>query len=193
VAHLFHEHDRANLLNNWLPTLVDTTGLPHQQALRVASMLQLGGVIGVVSMGMLSDRFGFFRVLAAAFVVGGIFVGMVGSVGTSAYVLAGTIAVAGFCNVGAQITNAAMAATLYPTNIRSTGVNWAHGVARVLSMIGPYLGGTLQEQHWPLQDIFVIFAVPLLCASGLILVLNAVVKSAAVPAEPVGVAAVKGS
>jgi MFS transporter, AAHS family, 4-hydroxybenzoate transporter len=177
-----------NLLNNWLPTLVDTTGLPQQQALRVASMLQFGGVIGVISMGMLADRFGFFRVLATAFLVGGVFVGLIGSVGTSAYVLAATIAVAGFCNVGCQITNAAMAATLYPTNIRSTGVNWAHGVARVFSMLGPYMGGVLLALHWPLQDIFFIFAAPLLIASLGIIALSAVVKnSAREAAAPPGV------
>ena len=45
-----------NLLNSWLPTLVDTTGLPHEQALRIASSFQFGGMVGVISMGVLSDR-----------------------------------------------------------------------------------------------------------------------------------------
>ena len=48
-----------NLLNSWLPTLVDTTGLPHDQALRIASSFQFGGMIGVISMGVLADRAGF--------------------------------------------------------------------------------------------------------------------------------------
>jgi len=67
-----------------------------------------------------------------------------------------------------------MAATLYPTDIRSTGVNWAHGVARVCSMIGPILGGELLKLEWPLQDIFLIFAAPLFVASIGILILSAV-------------------
>jgi len=182
-----------NFLNNWLPTLVNTIGVPQEQALRVASMLQFGGVIGVISMGMLADRFGFFRVLATAFVVGSVFVGLIGSVGPSVYLLIAVIGIAGYCNVGCQITNAAMAATLYPTNIRSTGVNWAHGVARVLSTVGPYLGGVLLMQQWPPQDILYIFAAPLLVACGLILALSAVVKSGAAGAEPAGVAVAKGS
>jgi AAHS family 4-hydroxybenzoate transporter-like MFS transporter len=182
-----------NFLNNWLPTLVNTIGLPQEQALRVASTLQFGGVIGVISMGMLADRFGFFRVLATAFVVGSVFVGLIGSVGPSVYLLIAVIAVAGYCNVGCQITDAAMAATLYPTNIRATGVNWAHGVARVFSTIGPYLGGVLLMQQWPPQDILYIFAAPLFVACGLILALSAVVKSAAAGAEPAVVAAAKGS
>jgi MFS transporter, AAHS family, 4-hydroxybenzoate transporter len=166
-----------NLLNNWLPTLVNSTGLPQAVALRVASSLQFGGLVGVISMGMLADRFGFFRVLATGFFVAAAFVGLIGSVGAAAMVLAATIAIAGFCNIGCQITNAAMAATLYPTDIRSTGVNWAHGVARILSTVGPLLGGILLEYEWPLRDIFLLFSVPLFIACGSILVLQSVVHA----------------
>jgi MFS transporter, AAHS family, 4-hydroxybenzoate transporter len=168
-----------NLLNNWLPTLVNTTGLPQDQSLRIASVLQFGGVVGVISMGMLADRFGFFRVLATGFLVAGIAIGLVGSVGTSVYLLVAGIAVAGFCVIGCQITDAAMAATLYPTDIRSTGVNWAHGVARVFSTVGPLLGGILLRLEWPLQDIFLIFAAPLFVASIGILILSAVTGAGA--------------
>ena len=125
-----------NLLNSWLPTLVDTTGLPHEQALRIASSFQFGGMVGVISMGVLADRVGFFRVLPIAFLVGGTCVGLVGSVGTSIYLMVAMIAVAGFCNIGCQLTSAALAASLYPTDIRGTGVNWAHGVARIFSTVG---------------------------------------------------------
>jgi AAHS family 4-hydroxybenzoate transporter-like MFS transporter len=172
-----------NLLNSWLPTLVDTTGLPHDQALRVASSFQFGGMVGVISMGIMADRFGFFRVLPIAFLVGSAAVGMVGSVGTSIYLMVAMIAVAGFCNIGCQLTNAALAASLYPTDIRGTGVNWAHGVARYGSTIGPILGGFLLDQKWPLQDIFLIFAVPLLLASGFVLGLGGVVRQRT-PAVP---------
>ncbi len=173
-----------NLLNSWLPQLVDTTGLPHDQALRIASSFQFGGMLGVISMGIMADRFGFFRVLPTAFLVGGAAVGMVGSVGTSIYLMVAMIAVAGFCNIGCQLTNAALAASLYPTDIRGTGVNWAHGVARYGSTIGPILGGFLLDQKWPLHDIFLIFAVPLLLASVCVLVLGGVVRQRTPAAPP---------
>jgi AAHS family 4-hydroxybenzoate transporter-like MFS transporter len=178
-----------NLLNNWLPTLVNTTGLPQEQSLRIASVLQFGSVVGVISMGMLADRFGFFRVLATGFLVAGVFIGLVGSVGTSVYLLVASIAVAGFCVIGCQITDAAMAATLYPTDIRSTGVNWAHGVARVFSAVGPWMGGILLKLEWPLQDIFLIFAAPLFIASIGILILSAVTGGGASSRSELPVAA----
>jgi AAHS family 4-hydroxybenzoate transporter-like MFS transporter len=165
-----------NLLNSWLPTLVDTTGVPHDQALRIASSFQFGGMVGVISMGVLADRIGFFRVLPIAFLVGGASVGLVGSVGTSIYLMVAMIAVAGFCNIGCQLTTAALAASLYPTDIRGTGVNWAHGVARIFSTLGPLLGGFLLDHEWPLQYIFLIFAGPLLLASACVMILGAIVR-----------------
>jgi AAHS family 4-hydroxybenzoate transporter-like MFS transporter len=179
-----------NLLNSWLPTLVDTTGLPHDQALRVASGFQFGGMIGVISMGVLADRIGFFRVLPIAFLVGGTCVGLVGSVGASIYLMVAMIAIAGFCNIGCQLTNAALAASLYPTDIRGTGVNWAHGIARIFSTGGPLLGGFLLDHDWPLQYIFLIFAVPLFLASACVTLLGSIrrTKTAAVLAEKEGAA-----
>ncbi len=110
-----------NLLNSWLPTLVDTTGLPHEQALRIASSFQFGGMVGVISMGVLADRVGFFRVLPVAFLVGGTCVGLVGSVGTSIYLMVAMIAVAGFCNIGCQLTSAALAASLIRPTFAAPG------------------------------------------------------------------------
>jgi len=183
-----------NTLNSWLPTLVGTAGLPQEQALRVASALQFGGLIGVIGMGVLADRFGFFVVLATAFCVAGVSVGLAGSVGTSVYLLVAVLAVAGISNIGGQINSGAMAATLYPTDIRSTGVSWSYGVGRVFSTVGPLLVGILLQLEWPLQDIFFVFAVPLFAASGCILMLRSIVRAraaaeeAAVPAAEMGTA-----
>src|SRR5258706_15934646 len=68
---LFMNTLALNYLNNWLPTLTTETGLPEAQALRAAASLQFGGMLGVISLGFLADRFGFFKVLAASFTAGG--------------------------------------------------------------------------------------------------------------------------
>ena len=48
-----------------------------------------------------------------------------------------------------QIGMNALAAEVYPTAIRSTGVGWALGVGRIGSIIGPLVGGGLLALGWP--------------------------------------------
>lgn len=153
-----------NFLNNWLPTLVVETGLPAPQALRAATALQFGGIVGIISMGVLADRFGYYKVLATVFTVGGAVIALIGLVGTSLIGLVASIFIAGFAVIGSQMTLAALSATLYPTRIRATGSSWAFGVGRLLSVVGPLLGGVMIAQHWALPTIFYVAAVPLICA-----------------------------
>jgi AAHS family 4-hydroxybenzoate transporter-like MFS transporter len=150
-----------NYLNNWLPTLTTEAGLPGPQALRAAAFLQFGGMLGIITMGFLSDRFGFDRVLATAFVCGGVGISLIGFAGGGFYMMAAAIAVAGFFNIGSQITLAAFAATLYPTEIRSTGVSWAHGFARCGSIISVLYAGQMLALHWPLKTMYLLVSIPM--------------------------------
>lgn len=160
-----------NFLNNWLPTLVTHTGVAQEQAVRAATALQFGGMAGVIVMGFLADRFGFFKVLPFSFVVGGVFIALIGLAGADLAPLVAMIFIAGFCNIGSQMTLAALAATQYPTDIRSTGVSWAHGVARLLSIVSPILGGVLLSLSWPLSTLYGLVALPMFCGGVAVLIL----------------------
>ena len=54
-------------------------------------------------------------------------IGALGSVGPELGLLMLTVFAAGFCVVGAQSGSNALAASLYPTSVRATGVGWALG------------------------------------------------------------------
>ncbi len=149
-----------NYLNNWLPTLAVEAGLPEVEALRATPFLQVGGMFGVISLGLLADRFGFFRVIAGSFFFGAISIAAIGWAGDSFYLLSLTIAAAGYCVIGTQITLAALAATLYPTDLRSTGVSWAHGFARIGSISSVQFAGILLALSWPLQTMYYMVSVP---------------------------------
>jgi AAHS family 4-hydroxybenzoate transporter-like MFS transporter len=176
-----------NYLNNWLPTLTTETGLPASQALRAAASLQFGGMLGVISLGFLADRFGFYKVLGTAFVGGGVFIAIIGMVGGDFYPLAAAIFAAGFCVIGTQITLAALTATLYPTDIRSTGVSWAHGFARIGSIISVMFAGTMLALHWPLQTMYLLVSIPMFFGCVWILILaNVRAKASHGAGEPEG-------
>jgi AAHS family 4-hydroxybenzoate transporter-like MFS transporter len=182
---LFMNTLALNYLNNWLPTLTTEAGLPQSQALRAAAFLQFGGMLGVVTLGFLADRFGFYRVLATSFAGGGVFIALIGLAGAAFGTLSATIFVAGFFNIGTQITLAALAATLYPTDLRSTGVSWAHGIARVGSIISVMFAGTMLALHWPLQTMYLLVSIPMFFGCVWIMLLsNARAKALGASPEP---------
>lgn len=177
-ACLFMNLVALNFLNNWLPTLVISIGVPTSQGLRAATALQFGGICGIATMGVLADRFGYYKVLATVFAIGCVAIALIGIVGPSLYGLIAVIAVSGFAVVGSQMTLGALSATLYPTRIRATGSSWAFGVARLFSIVGPLFGGAMLEARWPLDGIFIAAAVPMFFAALLVLAMSRAIHPA---------------
>ena len=151
-------------LSNWLPTVLNELGASVSLAASIGSLLQIGGIAGVLVLGRLVDRFA-FRVLAITYLAASVAVAAIGASGHSIPLAALTIFCAGFCIVGGQTAANALAATYYPTAMRATGVGWALGVGRVGSIIGPLVGGVFLAWRWSGESLFLIAAVPALVAA----------------------------
>ncbi len=155
----------TNLLNlfflaNWLPTLASAAGRSDADAALLGTALQVGGLAGTILMGPLIDRLGFHRVLVPIFVAGAIAVASIGQPGVSAAALYALVMVGGFSIVGGQPAVNALAATLYPTSLRATGIGWSLGIGRIGSIVGPVLAGHLIGLHWQNDRLFIAAAVP---------------------------------
>jgi AAHS family 4-hydroxybenzoate transporter-like MFS transporter len=149
-------------VNSWLPTVMKDVGVPEQRAILITTLFQVGGTVGAIVLGRLLDRRLSFRMLAATYLAGAVCVFLIGESGTSTVWLIATVFAAGFGVIGAQTSSNALAAEVYPTAIRSTGVGWALGVGRIGSIIGPLLGAALVGNT---PRLFVLAAIPLLVAS----------------------------
>jgi AAHS family 4-hydroxybenzoate transporter-like MFS transporter len=167
-----------NLINlyflaNWLPTIATSAGMSTSRAVLLGTMLQVGGVIGTVMMGPLIDRVGFRRVLVPAFCVAAIAIALIGREGIPAAALFAVVTVAGLCIIGGQPAVNALAASYYPTALRSTGIGWSLGIGRVGSILGPMLGGELIRRQWSNSSIFATIAVPAVVSALLIYLIRA--------------------
>jgi AAHS family 4-hydroxybenzoate transporter-like MFS transporter len=159
-------------LANWLPTVINNAGLSVELAVITTSLLQVGGAVGVLIMARLMDRGNPYVVLGCAFFCAAILIASIGSAGNTIVLLIPAVFATGFCVVGAQIGSNALAATFYPTFIRSTGVGWALGIGRIGSIVGPVLGGFMLSAGWHTPTIFLIGALPVLIASVAVLAMS---------------------
>jgi len=147
-------------LNSWLPTVLHDSGLQLETALRITAMFQVGGAIGAFVLGRTFDRMKSFIALAAAYAGAAACVFFIGMAGSSLIVQTGLVFATGVCVVGGQTGSNAMAAQLYPTSIRSTGVGWSLGIGRIGSIVGPMLGAILLSSHMEVREVFWAAAVP---------------------------------
>ncbi len=147
-------------LSNWLPTVVTGMGYSTQTAVLVGTGLQVGGTIGTYGLAWLIARGGFIPMLTATFAVATVSIAFIGQPGISLALLAVIVFVAGWCVVGGQPGMNTLAATYYPTEMRSTGVGAALGIGRMGAIVGPYVGGVLLAQQWGPQQLFWAAAVP---------------------------------
>ncbi len=138
----------ANLLNlfflsNWLPTIVRDLGQPRAVAIAIGTLLQVGGTLGTIGMGLLIDRAGYFRVLVPGFVAAALAILLIGQPGLPLPALFAVVLLGGICIVGGQPAINALTASVYPTRIRATGIGWGLGIGRAGSIVGPVAAGQL--------------------------------------------------
>lgn len=155
------------LLASWLPTIFTQFGWPREQAIRSVSHFWLGGILGGLVAGWLIDRYGPYRVLTPAFLLAALLTAALGTASDSGWLVVLTVLAAGFGVVGAQLAMTALAADLYPTTARSTGVGWGLGIGRLGAVISPTAGGLALAAGWTQWELFAAAAIPaLICAGG---------------------------
>lgn len=164
-------------LTNWLPTIITGMGYTLQTANLIATVLQLGGLIGTFGLAWAIARQGFLPTLALTFALATVSIAFIGQPGLTLVALGVIVFIAGWCIVGGQPAINALSASFYPTYLRSTGVGAGLGVGRTGAIIGPYVGGILLAQQWTPQQLFWAAAVPAFVSTAVILTLRVVMRA----------------
>jgi len=152
-------------LISWLPTILVDAGLPIKLAILAAVLLNAGSVFGGVILGRMVDARGPFGVLTVNYLFAALFALLIGSSADQLYVVGSLVFCAGFCVGGGQLVANSLAATYYPTGIRSTGVGWSIGFGRMGAILGPVIGGGLISLQFDTQQLFIAVAIPGLLAA----------------------------
>jgi AAHS family 4-hydroxybenzoate transporter-like MFS transporter len=130
-------------LLNWIPMLARQEGHSVEDAVIAVAMINLGAIIGCVTLGHLAGRFGQTLVIGTGYGLGAFAIMAIGYVGTSSALFLVISILAGILTVGAQMCTVALCASFYDTRLRATGVGWTMGIGRIGAILGPVLGGVL--------------------------------------------------
>ncbi|HZC57479.1 MAG TPA: MFS transporter [Xanthobacteraceae bacterium] len=144
----------------WTPAVLNSVGFSLSSAALIIGLNNLGSAIASALSGWLVHRSGAFRVLIPGFILGGLCLAWFGQATTSVVMLSAASFLAGFFVGGTGTGLLAVAAGMYPTSIRSTGIGWAMGMGRVGQVFGPILTGLLVGLGYKVGGIFYAAAVP---------------------------------
>jgi AAHS family 4-hydroxybenzoate transporter-like MFS transporter len=138
----------------WTPAVLNSVGFSLSAAALIVGLNNLGSVIASSISGWLVHHGGAFRVLIPGFLLGAVCLAWYGQATSSVAMLATASFLAGFFVGGTGTGLIAVAAGMYPTAIRSTGIGWAMGMGRVGQFFGPVLAGLVVAGGYKVGGIF---------------------------------------
>jgi MFS transporter, putative metabolite:H+ symporter len=126
----------------WLPQAFVLQGFSSLQTYQNTFLLALAQLPGFFSAAYLIERWGRRNTLGVYLIASGVFTFLFAIVTGFGGLLASAMLMSFFA-LGAWGSLYAWTPELYPTEIRTTGMGWASGMARVAGVITPTLGGIL--------------------------------------------------
>ena len=163
-AALFFAFGCLYFLISWIPKLATDAGLSIELAIYAGSIFNVGAFFGIVLQGYFSSKIGLKKTIS-------IFLLLTFLLMASFKIFIGTdillliYFLLGFSLQGGFVGLYAVAARLYPTEFKTTGVGWAIGMGRIGGILAPLIGGLFISIGLSLSANFFIFSIPALLAS----------------------------
>jgi MFS family permease len=151
-------------LFSWVVTLARNSGLAMEDALLAGIAMNLGAFFGSLSLGYVSLKIGLKRTMLIFFTLAACIIIPYGFLKTSVSIILVVIFILMFFVQGSFAGLYVVAARMYPTEIRTTGIGWAIGAGRLGAIFGPSCAGFLLGAGLPISWTFVVFAIPLFLA-----------------------------
>lgn len=123
-------------LNTWLPTLMMQAGYNLSSSLMFIAVLQLGSIVGTLTLSTLIQKAGFKNVLMPLYLVGAVALTLIGF-STNLYVAYVLIFLIGAATLGLQNMSNAFVAAYYPAEVRSVALGSTMAFGRIGSILAP--------------------------------------------------------
>ena len=156
---LFFAFGCLYFLISWIPKLAESTGLSMELAIYAGTVFNIGAFFGIALQGYCSSKIGLKKTITIFMIITAILMAIFKLFIGSDWILL-LFALIGFTLQGGFVGLYAVAARMYPTEFRTTGVGWAIGAGRLGGVIGPALGGILVGMGLSMATNFMIFAIP---------------------------------
>jgi benzoate transport len=148
-------------LMSWIPTLMENSGYTAADGRRAFFLFNFSAIIGIFVLGTLSTRWKLSNLVSAFLFSSAVLMVIFAASPAMLGLYMSMTFLIGFTQQGGFTGLYAIAAKVYPTEIRSTGVGWAIGLGRLGAVAGPWVAGYLIAAGLDMAATYYIFAVPM--------------------------------
>lgn len=157
-------------LLSWIPALFVDSGYTRAEGIRALTYFNLGGSVGILLIGLLTTKMKLAKPIACYFFGSGLFLATLYWLRPQELIFLNIMIFAiGFLLLGAFTAMYALAARVYPTKVRATGIGWSAGLGRVGAIIAPVVAGLLATNGWEMYALYLLFATPLIIAAAMVI------------------------
>lgn len=149
-------------LMTWIPALMEYSGFTAETGRSAFFLFNLGGVIGIWLLGAISTKAKLSNIVSVFLLSSAVLLIVFASSPNQRVLLLSLVFFIGILFQGGFTGLYAVAAKIYPSTIRSTGVGWAIGLGRTGAIVGPGLAGFLIAAGFDMSANFYIFSVPVI-------------------------------
>jgi benzoate transport len=167
VTYFFHVTTFYYIVT-WAPKIVVNMGFTASEGARVLVWANVGGALGGVILGLLSQRFALKPLTISTMVLGCIAVFIFGRSPHELTALSALIIASGFFTNAAISGMYAIFAKAFPTHVRASGTGVAIGIGRGGSVIAPIIAGYLFQAGVSFPTVSMIMSLGSLCAAGVL-------------------------
>jgi MFS family permease len=171
VTYFFHVTTFYYIVT-WAPKIVVNMGFTASEGARVLVCADVGGALGGVILGLLSQRFALKPLTITTMVLGCIAVFIFGRSPHELVALSAFIIASGFFTNAAISGMYAIFAKAFPTHVRASGTGVAIGIGRGGSVIAPIIAGYLFQAGVTFPTVSMIMSLGSLCAAGVLSMLK---------------------
>jgi len=140
------------------PTLFRQAGIPLNVSALLVAIYSLMATFGMAVAGRLLERFGALAALTPPFLGGGVLLASLGMVASSPLAAGIIMLLLGLTASVGSSGAIALAATSYPTTMRSAGTGWAMALGRFGQVCSPLAIGVMLAFHWTPAEILAAMA-----------------------------------
>jgi MFS transporter, AAHS family, 4-hydroxybenzoate transporter len=150
---------------SWITKLSIQAGLSETNSIYAGAIYNFGAFTGTMAMSWLAVRVPLGKLIPVLLVSAAVTMVLFATIPLTLTLALGLAFIIGVTLQGGYNGVWPLAASVYPTRCRATGIGIAMGIGRSGAVVGPWMGGMLIAAKSPLWMLFAAYCVPLLiCA-----------------------------